>query len=122
MKVGPFMRGLLRAARAPRHERFFFFVVHSCFCSLIFFFFLLPLEPRFSQRTTALMDRSTSQPYTDQATAYPRVRPNDTNYQQHRFARSSTIIYGSERGPREVEHPCCVLGRLCLQALTGVRR
>jgi len=33
------MRGLLRAARAPRHERFFFFVVHSCFCSLIFFFF-----------------------------------------------------------------------------------
>ncbi|KAI8361165.1 hypothetical protein B0O80DRAFT_436913 [Mortierella sp. GBAus27b] len=71
------------------------------------------------------MEASSSQRRTNYTSPFARVTMDPTpKYQQHHhhFARSSTVIYGSANGPREVEHPCCVLGRLCLQALTGVRR
>ncbi|KAF9901604.1 hypothetical protein BX616_002207, partial [Lobosporangium transversale] len=55
-------------------------------------------------------------------TVYQRARPMEANVQYRHHHRHSTVIYGSREGPREVEHPCCTLGRLCLQALTGVRR
>ncbi|KAF8926130.1 hypothetical protein BGZ47_002893, partial [Haplosporangium gracile] len=52
-----------------------------------------------------------------QTAAYARARPM---VQKHRhFAASSTIVYGSQEGPREVDHPCCVLAKLCWKALTG---
>ncbi|KAF9578168.1 hypothetical protein BGW38_006178, partial [Lunasporangiospora selenospora] len=60
------------------------------------------------------MDPSSSRK-TNYTRAYQRAIPME----QKRSAGSSTTVYGSDRGPREAEHPCCTLGRLCLQALTG---
>ncbi|KAG0027376.1 hypothetical protein BGZ81_005675 [Podila clonocystis] len=48
-------------------------------------------------------------------TPYQRARP----MQATKFAHSSTVIYGSENGPREVEHPCRAIFRVCLRALTA---
>ncbi|KAF9098559.1 hypothetical protein BGX29_007534 [Mortierella sp. GBA35] len=64
------------------------------------------------------MDASSSSSHqqANYTAAYARARPM---VQKHRSAASSNVIYGSQEGPREVDHPCCVLARLCLQALTG---
>ncbi|KAF9433984.1 hypothetical protein BGZ76_008725 [Entomortierella beljakovae] len=59
------------------------------------------------------------------AGSYVRAKPmeySDYVKYRRRHHQGATVIYGSEHGPREVENPCCVIWRICLQALTGVRR